>query len=151
MKRARSEHDEEHVFEDSDKVEPFIWRNEFVDVFAKYMLNCICENYTTWSTTEQKHGDKKGLKKGERALRVLAGIDIPDSVLEPRFVTSDCFLSLTRYKQLKPFATHFRQNVAVFLAKELKEKNIFKFFDFGLYAGDRDGSITLRFQYWIEK
>jgi len=151
MKRARSEYDEEHVFEDSDKVEPFIWRNEFVDVFSKYMLNYICEHYTTWSKTEETWGEKKGLQKGDKGFSVVAGIEIPDSVLEPRFDYTWCYLSLTRFKQLKPFARDFRHKVTEYLSKELKQKNIFKHFEFGVYLGDRGGVISIRFEYWMEK
>jgi hypothetical protein len=147
MKRARSE----HVFEDSDKVEPYVWRNEFVDVFSKHMLNYVCDNYTKWRTTEETYGERKGLKKGEACLAILAGLDIPDSIMEPRFDGTWCYLSLTRFKQLKPFARDFRHKVTEYLSKELKLKNIFKHFDFGVYLGDQSGVVCVRFEFWLEK
>lgn len=138
------------VFEDSEKVEPFVWRNEFIDQFSDYLLNIICEKYKKWKTEEVTYGERKGLKKGCKALCVLPGIDIPDTILEPRFDGTFCYLSLTRYKQVKPFSAHFRRKIEEKLGKALTSKNIFKAFEFGGYVLNQGEDIAIKFEYWLD-
>lgn len=129
MKRKSSE-DDDAVFEDTEAIGPYMWRINLLEHWAKNIVEHVKLTWKKRKPGEVSYGENKGMKEIDYGVWLQCCIDIPPNVLEPRFEGERCYVSETRWKQLKNFVDHFEdtllKKVTQMLKKEIPEIVRFK-------------------------